>query len=350
MKKAIIAIALTLMLASCTSNTTPSASPSATPTPTPTAANTTTGAEVRTGYAIVTTAARSKDAAEKGGVAQCDTDFIAVIIDSDGVIENCVIDGVQTAITFSTTGEITSDIEKEFLTKNELGTAYGMAGASGIGKEWNEQAAAFAEYVRGKTIDEVRGIAITESGAPIDEELSSSVTISVKNYIDAIAKAVDEAHNIGTKSGDKLGIAAITTASASKSAGEGDGLAQPHSTYAIVTTDSDNRISGCIIDGTQCNVTFDTAGKITSDTSVSIRTKNEMGEAYGMKKASPIGKEWNEQAQAYAEYVRGKTIDEVKGIAVTERGAPADTELSTSVTISIGAFNACIEKAINAAR
>ena len=44
--------------------------------------------------------------------------------------------------------------------------------------------------------------------------------------------------------------------------------------------------------------------------------KNELAEGYGMKRASAIGKEWHEQAAALAKYVEGKTIDEVKTIAV----------------------------------
>ena len=31
-----------------------------------------------------------------------------------------------------------------------------------------------------------------------------------------------------------------------------------------------------------------------------------------MKRASSIGKEWNEQANAFADYVIGKTLDEIK--------------------------------------
>ena len=38
-----------------------------------------------------------------------------------------------------------------------------MRGNSGIGKEWNEQANAFAEYIVGKTVDEVKGIAVKKA-------------------------------------------------------------------------------------------------------------------------------------------------------------------------------------------
>ena len=76
-----------------------------------------------------------------------------------------------------------------------------------------------------------------------------------------------------------------------------------------------------------------------------VATKNQLGDAYGMKKASGIGKEWNEQAAAFCEYVTGKTVEEVTGIALTEKGAPADADLAASVTVSVGDFLTLIEKA-----
>ena len=79
-----------------------------------------------------------------------------------------------------------------------------------------------------------------------------------------------------------------------------------------------------IIDGVQANINFDTTGTVTSDLTAKVQTKNELGEAYGMKAASGIGKEWNEQAAAFASYVTGKTLDEAMGIAVTEEGKAAD--------------------------
>jgi hypothetical protein len=39
-----------------------------------------------------------------------------------------------------------------------------------------------------------------------------------------------------------------------------------------------------------------------------------LGDGYGMRSASKIGKEWNEQANAFAAYVIGKTVDEVKAL------------------------------------
>ena len=111
--------------------------------------------------------------------------------DDEGVITSCIIDASQININFSKDGEITSDLAGPFKTKNELGADYGMKAASGIGKEWNEQAAAFAEYVVGKTVDEVEGIAVTEEGDAADEDLLASVTVTISAFIDTIVKAFE---------------------------------------------------------------------------------------------------------------------------------------------------------------
>ena len=58
----------------------------------------------------------------------------------------------------------------------------------GWGGEWNEQAAAFAKYVTGKTAAEVAGIVITE-GKPEDVDLASSVTIYIGGFQALIQKA-----------------------------------------------------------------------------------------------------------------------------------------------------------------
>jgi len=63
-----------------------------------------------------------------------------------------------------------------------------------------------------------------------------------------------------------------------------------------------------------------------------------------MKKASSIGKEWDEQAAAFCAYVTGKTVSEAAGIAVNEKGAPAGADLASSVTVGIGDFLSLIEK------
>lgn len=304
---------------------------------------------LKTGFAVVSSIADSTDAGEKDGLAKTDSTFVAVLVDSEGKIVNCVIDGVQTAVNFSKEGKLLTDMKLTPPTKKELGADYGLAKASGIGKEWGEQVDALSAYVIGKTVDDVKGIAVTQ-GVPSGAELTASVTIHVGAYIEAIEKAVANATELGAQAGDKLGIAAVTNIEKSTDVGEKDGLAQAYSTYAAATFGADGKITSCIINGSQCNVNFDKTGKITTDLKGALKSKNELGADYGMKKASTIGKEWNEEAAAYAAYVTGKTVADLKGIAVTAEGAPSDAELAASVTVGIGGFNTVVEKAFATAK
>jgi len=300
---------------------------------------------VKTGFAVISSTAKSTDAGEKEGLGQVDSTVVAVTVNKDGKIVKCVIDGIQTKINFSAAGKITTDLKTEVKSKTELGTAYGMGKVSSIGKEWSEQAKALSDYIAGKTVSEIKGIAVNEKGAPSDKELASSVTISIGGYIAAIEKAAASAKDLGAKSADKLGVGTVTNISKSTDAGDKDGVAQAYSSYAVATFDSANRITSCIIDGSQTDVKFTNKGKITSDLKILGKTKTELGSEYGMAKVSSIGKEWFEQADALSKYVVGKTIEEVKGIAVNEKGAPSGSELKSSVTISIGGYVAAIEKA-----
>jgi len=64
-----------------------------------------------------------------------------------------------------------------------------MKKASSIGKEWNEQAAAFAKYITGKTTAEAAGIAINEEGVTTEADLLSSVTIHISDFLELVTKA-----------------------------------------------------------------------------------------------------------------------------------------------------------------
>lgn len=304
------------------------------------------GAAVKTGFYLGTDISGSKSAASDAqGVGQANLELVAVTISDEGVIDSCVIDSVQSKINFDATGKVTSDLTAPVRSKNELGSEYGMVKASSIGKEWNEQAQALADYVEGKTLEEIRGIAVTEEGKAADADLAASVTVSIAGYLDAIEQAAANATHLGAKQGDELLITTSTSVAGSKDAGpEGDGTAQTYTTAAAITMSGDV-ITSCVIDAVQADVNFDSTGVITTDLTASVLSKNQLGDDYGMKKASSIGKEWYEQAAAFAAYVVGKTPDQVAGIAVNEKGGAAEADLAASVTLSIGEFQALVAKA-----
>lgn len=302
------------------------------------------GDGLRTGLALVPTVGASRGFGEKNGLAQSDITMVAVLVDENGVIVDCVIDSIQAKVEFNGVGRIITDMTAPVPTKNELGDAYGMKQYSGIGKEWNEQAAALAEYATGKTVEALKGIALNDRGAAAEADLAASVTVSIGGYLDAIALAVENSQNLGARRGDSLKLTAVTTLSGADASAEKEGNAQAYATVSALSFRG-NEISSCVIDAVQCDVKFDTSGALTSDTAAEIMTKNQLGDDYGMKKYSGIGKEWYEQAAGFAAYVTGRTVAEVEGISLTESGTAADVDLASSVTINLGAFLGLIRKA-----
>ncbi|MBE6922063.1 MAG: hypothetical protein E7465_02620 [Ruminococcaceae bacterium] len=295
---------------------------------------------VKTGLAVVTSVADSVD-----GEAKYDVTIAAVNVDDNGVIVSCYLDSIGASVTFGADGVITSDPAAAVLTKNELGDSYGMKAYGGATYEWYEQAAALADFAVGKTVEELRAGAVNESGKAADADLATTATIYLGGYVAAIEAAAANAQHLGAQAEDELKVAVLASLSDSKSAdAENAGNAQLNVDAAAITMNGET-ITSCAIDAVQAKVAFDASGVITSDVTAPVQTKNQLGEAYGMKAWAGAKYEWNEQAANFAAYVTGKTAAEVAGIAVDEGTKPTDADLSTSVTIAIGGFMALIEKA-----
>lgn len=302
---------------------------------------------VKTGLAVLAGVSESKAAAaEENGEAKYDVTLVAVTVDDGGVIQSCVIDSVGTSVAFDASGAVASDLSSEILTKNELGENYGMKAYAGAQYEWNEQAAALAQYAVGKTVEELKNGAVDETGYAADADLASTATIYIGGYVAGIEAAVANAKHLGAQAGDELRLASTSSASKTTAASEeGDGTAQLDTTVTALTV-KDGVITSCYIDAVQAKVTFDATGAITSDVTAPVQTKNELGENYGMVAWGGAIAEWDAQAASFASYITGKTAEEVAGIAITETTAPADADLASSVTISIGGFLALIAKAM----
>ncbi len=307
--------------------------------------------DVKTGLAVITDIGSSKDAGEDDGLVQANSVIVALTVDNDGKITDCAIDTAQTKVNFTADGQIVQPLDTVFKSKQELGDDYGMVRGSDIGKEWFEQANALAEYVVGKTVSEVKGISMDDEGYPTESDLTSSVTMHITDYIAGIEKAVANAEDLGASAGDDVAIGVITTIDKSKHATDDEeGLIQIYSTYSATTFDSDGVITSCVLDASQSNVNFTNDGKITTDLSVAPKTKNELGEDYGMKRVSSIGKEWDEQAEAFAQYAVGKTAAEVSATSLDDEGYPAESDLTSSVTMHVGPFMTIIEKAYDSVK
>lgn len=305
---------------------------------------------LKTGLSVSVNIADSVCAtADEAGTAKYDLTLAAVTVDDNGVIVSCVIDSIPATVNFDNTGAITSDITAAVLTKNELGENYGMVAWGGAIAEWDEQVAAVADYAVGKTVEQLKNgdIDMNTGKAKDGTDLSSSATIYLAGYVYAIEAAVNNAKHLGAQAGDELVLTTLnSTANSTDATGENAGNAQLDADIAVLTT-KDGKITSCYIDSVQAKIAFDTTGKITTDLSAAVQTKNALGENYGMVAWGGAIAEWNEQAAAFAAYVTGKTAEEVAGIAITESTKPEEgTDLAASVTIAIGGFQALIAKAL----
>ena len=304
---------------------------------------------LKTGLAVSNKISDSVSAsADKNGSAAYDITIAAVTVDENGVIRSCKVDSVPATVEFDAAGQIVSDLTAVIDTKNEKGANYGMVAYGGAVAEWDAQVAALCNFAVGKTVEELKNGAVSESGyAPEGTDLASSATIYLGGYVSVIEAAVNNAKYLGAIDGDELKLVTLNTVGSSVSAtAEKVGTAQLDANIAVVTV-KEGVISSCIIDAVQAKISFDAAGAITTDLTAPVATKNELGEGYGMKAWGGATYEWNEQAASFAAYVTGKTAAEVAGIAVTETTKPADgTDLAASVTIAIGDFQALIAKAL----
>jgi hypothetical protein len=256
---------------------------------------------------------------------------------------------VPATVNFDAAGQITSDLTMAVPTKNEQGANYGMVAWGGAIAEWDAQVAAVANYAIGKTVDQLKNgdIDMTTGKAKDGTDLASSATIYLAGYVYAIEAAVNNAKHLGAQAGDELVLATMNTVKSSTGATAEKGGTVQLDSDMVALTRKDGKITSCYIDSIQAKVAFDAAGQITTDLSAPVSTKNQLGENYGMVAWGGAKAEWDAQAAAFAQYVTGKTAAEVAGIAITETTKPADgTDLATSVTISIGGFQALIAKAM----
>lgn len=289
------------------------------------------------------------------GNAQVDATVAAVILDADGKIVSCAVDVAQNKMAIED-GEVPEDVESmTFKSKKEKLEEYGMKPASGIGKEWYEQAEAFENFVVGKTADEVAAIPVetNEHGVvTTDETLLAGCTMSVDALIAATVKACNDDSAADFTGDAKLALTCATSVdSATASAEDGeDGTAAMYTSFAAVAVDADGKLAAVCYDEVQPKVTFDETGEITSDTEAEIKTKREKKDEYGMRGVSGISAEWFEQDQAFETFVTGKTADEISAIPTetTDNGhvVTTDETLKAGCTMSVGGMIETVVKAM----
>lgn len=281
----------------------------------------------KAGLGVVT----SDVAKDYAGNYQVNTTFAVVGLDGDGKIVDIAVDVAQSSP--AAEGAKTT-------TKKDLKEKYDMKKASGIGKEWYEQIAAFEEYCKGKTADEVASIetevkdeehnAVPKAGS----DLAAGCTMNIGDFKEAVKKACDNAVEVAA---DSVSVGYVMNVGKDY-AGNG----QLNTTIAMIAKDADGKIAAADLDVAQ----------ISAAEGADTRTKTEKKEDYDMKKASGIGKEWYEQMAAFENAVKGMTADDVAKIETEKKDdehpsvPKTGTDLAAGCTMNIADFQTAIANAM----
>ena len=265
---------------------------------------------VKTGLAVISEI-KADEYNPSDTALEIDSVAAAVTVDADGKIVDVKIDEAQTKPDLTKDNGNVTDLRTKLAKKED----YAMKAASPIQKEWYEQVAAFEAWAKGKTADEVKA-GVDAEGNPTDADLKAGCTIKANGFTEVVAKAMASATDMGAKATDTLRLSVTTE----KYYESNETNLQYDSNYAAVTFDAEGKITSCLIDASQAKCSI-ADGKFTVEKGA-YQTKKELKENYNMKMASPIEKEWFEQAAAFETWAKGKTAAEIKA-GVGEDGKPS---------------------------
>ena len=187
--------------------------------------------------------------------------------------------------------------------------------------------------------------------------------IADQSVFDALVGQDIATAQIDVKAGATLTSNAINDALAQAAAsGETEGGAKTYDVTGFgpfkvaIELDDAGKITAVSCDIAQNKIGFDAAGALTGELTGEHPTKKELGDAYGMKAATSIGKEWYEQAEALEAWCIGKTVEEVVTMPTYDKGdghhtqVPDDVDLKTGCTIDVGSFLDALQKAADNAK
>lgn len=293
----------------------------------------------KTGLAIQT----ETEAGDKAGTMR--SIAAAVLLDEDGRIVQVVVDELQGKITTADNGAVT--VAEDLRSKRQKTDAeYPLSSVSSIGKSWVEQADAFGSYLMGMTAEEVSKLETDMDGYPKDADLLSGCTIKVDGYREAVAAACAQAKALGAAQGDSLalGMETADASTALQATADKDARAQLDVTAAALTVNASGRVTSAVCDMAEPSLTVDEKGMVSGDGEV--KSKNLLGDDYGMRKASALGKEWYEHSDGFAGYLKGKTAQDIEQIP--DDGTDAD--LASLCTIDITDLQKAALRALDSLR
>lgn len=91
-------------------------------------------------------------------------------------------------------------------------------------------------------------------------------------------------------------------------------------TLVAAVFDNNGQIVRISIDEVETNVGFDQSGQLADFTPGEVKSKKELRDAYGMKAASGIGKEWYQQVESLEKWLEGKKVNTIIGGASAKLG------------------------------
>ena len=313
----------------------------------------------------------------KGGEssAEINATVAAVVLDKDGKILACRLDVAQNKIS-TEDGVITKlDYAK---TKMEKGTAYGMSNPAfhapdndGDGRvlEWDAQAKAFEEFIKGMTATEVAAMTTQtlENGYVIsdnEELLAAGCTIQIDEFKAAVVKACNDEQGVTFAAAENftLGLAITSFEEGKANAEDEDGNVKIASDMAASVV-VNGKIAASLNDAIQTEFTISA-----EDYSLTAKTfpgtKRERKTGYGMSNpayhapdADGDGRilEWNEQSLAFSKHVVGMTGEQVANMETAKNSIgydmTTDSELlAAGCTIQITAIKAVVAKSVTNAR
>ena len=277
----------------------------------------------KTGLGIVV---ETEDEDRTGSIRQA---AAAVLLDGDGKIADVELDELETTIGADGTGAV--HLPTDYRTKRQKGADYPLAEASSLKKGWAEQADAFADYLTGRTPEQVSLLKLDNDGKPTDADLLAGCTIAVDRYRDAVVKACSNARGLGAAKGDRvsLGVEAVNGSSDVTATDDRDVNAEIDISLVALTLDAEGRVTSAVADMAEPALTVAADGGITAPDKV--ETKLEQGDRYGMRGASSLNKEWYEHSEGFCGYLKGKTRAEVAAIPADG----SDADLMALCTISV---------------
>ena len=171
----------------------------------------------------------------------------------------------------------------------------------------------------------------------------SGCTIAVDRYRDAVVRACEQAKALGAAQGDRVTLSLIAADLPQDLAAtdDQDAHVQADITLAAQTVDGEGRVTSAIGDMTQPQLTVSADGTVSAPREP-VYTKNELGDRYGMRSASALGKEWYEHSAGWCGYLKGKNAVEIGKLSTDG----TDADLKALCTISVTDLQKAVLKAM----